>query len=48
MGSLTGRVAVITRAGPGIGRREALFFASEDARVVVSDPETLWRGGEQT
>ena len=38
MGSLDGRVALITGAGRGIGREEALFFAAEGARVVVNDP----------
>lgn len=38
MGSLDGRVAVITGAGQGIGREHALLFASEGARVVVNDP----------
>jgi NAD(P)-dependent dehydrogenase (short-subunit alcohol dehydrogenase family) len=37
MGSLEGRVALITGAGRGIGRGEALFFAAEGARVVVND-----------
>lgn len=37
MGSLDGRVAVITGAGRGIGREHALLFASEGAQVVVND-----------
>ena len=38
MGSLDGRVALITGAGQGIGREHALFFAAEGAKVVVNDP----------
>ena len=37
MGSLDGRVAIITGAGRGIGREPALFFAAEGAKVVVND-----------
>ena len=37
MGSLDGRVAIITGAGRGIGREHALFFAAEGAQVVVND-----------
>ncbi|HVB71593.1 MAG TPA: SDR family oxidoreductase [Acidimicrobiales bacterium] len=37
MGSLEGRVAIITGAGRGIGREHALLFAAEGARVVVND-----------
>ena len=37
MGSLDGRVAVITGAGRGLGREHALLFASEGAKVVVND-----------
>ena len=37
MGTLDGRVAIITGAGRGIGREHALFFAAEGAKVVVND-----------
>jgi NAD(P)-dependent dehydrogenase (short-subunit alcohol dehydrogenase family) len=37
MGSLEGRVAIITGAGRGIGREHALLFAQEGAKVVVND-----------
>lgn len=37
MGSLDGRVAIITGAGRGIGREHALFFAREGARLVIND-----------
>lgn len=37
MGSLEGRVAVITGAGRGLGREHALLFAKEGAKVVVND-----------
>ena len=37
MGSLDGRVAIITGAGRGIGREHALFFSGEGAKVVVND-----------
>lgn len=37
MGSLDGRVAIITGAGRGLGREHALLFAHEGARVVVND-----------
>ena len=37
MGRLTGKVAVITGAGSGIGEAGAHLFAREGARVVVAD-----------
>jgi NAD(P)-dependent dehydrogenase (short-subunit alcohol dehydrogenase family) len=37
MGSLDGRVAIITGAGRGLGRAHALLFAAEGARLVVND-----------
>lgn len=37
MGTLHGRVAIITGAGRGIGREHALLFAREGAAVVVND-----------
>jgi NAD(P)-dependent dehydrogenase (short-subunit alcohol dehydrogenase family) len=44
MGTLEGKVAVITGAGRGIGRGEALLFAREGARVVVNDVGAEWDG----
>jgi NAD(P)-dependent dehydrogenase (short-subunit alcohol dehydrogenase family) len=37
MGLLSGKVAIITGAGGGIGRAHALLFAREGAQVVVND-----------
>lgn len=37
MALLSGKVAIITGAGGGIGREYALYFASQGAKVVVND-----------
>src|SRR4051812_10629681 len=37
MGLLDGKVAIVTGAGHGVGRGEALLMATEGAKVVVND-----------
>jgi NAD(P)-dependent dehydrogenase (short-subunit alcohol dehydrogenase family) len=45
MGLLEGKVAIVTGAGGGIGREEALALAREGARVVVNDLGSDRHGG---
>ena len=46
MGMVSGKVAIVTGAGAGIGRATALKFAAEGAKVAISDVNV--EGGEET
>ena len=47
MGSLDGKVAIVTGAGRGLGRAESLLLAKEGAKVVVNDLGGEWDGAGQ-
>jgi NAD(P)-dependent dehydrogenase (short-subunit alcohol dehydrogenase family) len=44
MGILDGKVAIVTGAGRGLGREEAIALAAEGARVIVNDIGTSLAG----
>jgi NAD(P)-dependent dehydrogenase (short-subunit alcohol dehydrogenase family) len=46
MGSLSGKVALVTGAGSGIGRSVAVTYSREGAKVIVSDVDE--EGGNET
>jgi NAD(P)-dependent dehydrogenase (short-subunit alcohol dehydrogenase family) len=50
MGMLDGKIAIVTGAGRGIGREEALLLASEGAKVIVNDVggAVTGEGGDRT
>jgi len=46
MGSLKNKVSIVTGGGSGIGRAIALLYASEGAKLVISDVDE--KGGNET
>ena len=48
MGRLTGKTALVTAAGAGIGRATALAFAAEGARVLATDIDDAALAGLKT
>lgn len=48
MGIVDGKVAIVTGAGRGIGRGEALLLAKEGAKVVVNDFGGTWDGSGES
>jgi NAD(P)-dependent dehydrogenase (short-subunit alcohol dehydrogenase family) len=50
MGMLDGKVAIVTGAGRGVGKEEALLLAAEGAKVVVNDlgGSAEGEGGDET
>lgn len=46
MAEMTGKVALVTGAGSGIGRASAVGFAQRGARVIVTDVDE--QGGQET
>ena len=46
MTSLENKVAIVTGGGSGIGRAISLLYASEGAKLIVSDVDE--KGGDET
>ncbi len=46
MGKMDGNIALVTKAGGGIGRGTAMLFASEGAFVIIADSDV--KNGEES